>query len=588
MKTQKWEELDVRLSNPVLKTLKQLRFLDMTPVQAACIPLLLNGKDVAAEAVTGSGKTLAFLVPLLEILQKRPEKWKTMEIGAIIISPTRELATQISEILGKFLEKIPSLKQVLLVGGVTLKEDAENLNRGVNIIVATPGRLEDILSNCNSINLSLCIKSLEFLVLDEADRLLDLGFSATLDSIFSYLPRLRRTGLFSATQTKELQQLIRAGLRNPAFIIVKEKSNVSTPVNLNNSYTIVQSEHKLSVMIDFIRSIGFKTKYMIFLSTCACVDYFSRVIQVLLPSINVLALHGKMKSKRYKVFDQFRHAENGILICTDVMARGIDISEINWVLQYDPPSTASSFVHRCGRTARIGNEGNALLFLLETEDAYVDFVKRNQKVELQQITTKPNKNTIEECLQCMRHLQQKDRLMFDKANRAFVSYVQSYSKHECNLILRLKDIDMGKLAMGFGLLRMPKMPELKGKDVTFFIGPEIDINAIPYANKQRELHRIEKLTEYKNTGVWSTNRRKQKQTESWSESKKRKLEKQEKRSKRKERKKLKQELSTTSNKKKRKQIKEEDLKELAKDIALIKKFKKKKISQEEFDAAFGV
>ncbi|KAL6420124.1 hypothetical protein ACFW04_014080 [Cataglyphis niger] len=589
MKSKNWEELDVRLSDPVLKTLKQLKFLDMTPVQAACIPLLLNGKDVAAEAVTGSGKTLAFLVPLLEILQKRPEKWKTMEIGAIIISPTRELATQISEILEKFLKNIPLLKQVLLVGGVTLKEDAENLKKGVNIIVATPGRLQDILSNYNSINLSLCIKSLEFLVLDEADRLLDLGFSATLDSILSYLPRLRRTGLFSATQTKELQQLIRAGLRNPALIVVKEKSNVSTPVNLNNSYTIVQPEYKLSVMIDFIRSIGFKTKYMIFLSTCACVDYFSRVIQALLPSINVLALHGKMKSKRYKVFDQFRHAENGILICTDVMARGIDISEINWVLQYDPPSTASSFVHRCGRTARIGNEGNALLFLLETEDAYVDFVKRNQKVELQQIKTKPNENTIEECLQCMRHLQQKDRLMFDKANRAFVSYVQSYSKHECNLILRLKDIDMGKLAMGFGLLKMLKMPELKGKDVSFFINPEIDINAISYANKQRELHRIEKLTEYQNTGVWSTNhKRKQKQTESWSESKKRKLERQEKRSKRKEKKKLKQGLSTTSNKKKRKNIKEEDLKELAKDIALIKKFKKKKISQEEFDAAFGI
>lgn len=589
MKTEKWEELDVRLSDPVLKTLRQLRFLDMTPVQAACIPLLLSGKDVAAEAVTGSGKTLAFLVPLLEILQKRPDKWKTIEVGAIIISPTRELATQISEILEKFLEKIPSLKQVLLVGGVTLKEDAENLKKGVNIIVATPGRLEDILSNCSSINLNLCIKSLEFLVLDEADRLLDLGFSATLDSILSHLPRLRRTGLFSATQTKELQQLIRAGLRNPALVVVKEKSNISTPVNLNNSYTIVQPEHKLSIMIDFIRSIGFKTKYMIFLSTCACVDYFSRVIQVLLPSINVLALHGKMKSKRYKIFDQFRQAENGILICTDVMARGIDISEINWVLQYDPPSTASSFVHRCGRTARIGNEGNALLFLLETEDAYVDFVKRNQKVELQQIKTKPNVNITEECLQCMRHLQQKDRLMFDKANRAFVSYIQSYSKHECNLILRLKDIDMGKLAMGFGLLKMPKMPELKGKDVSFFVSPEIDINAIPYANKQRELHRIEKLTKYQNTGIWSTNhKRKRKQTESWSESKKRKLERQEKRNKRKEKKKSKQEVSTASSKKKRKQIKEEDLEELAKDIALIKKFKKKKISQEEFDAAFGV
>lgn len=219
-----------------------------------------------------------------------------------------------------------------------------------------------------------------------------------------------------------------------------------------------------------------------------------------------------------------------------------------------------------------------MLFLLETEDTYVDFVKRNQKVELHQIKRKPNVSIIEECLQCMRHLQQEDRLMFDKANRAFVSYIQSYSKHECNLILRLKDIDMGKLAMGFGLLKMPKMPELKGKDVSFFVSSEIDINAISYANKQRELHRIKKLTEYQNTGIWSTNhKRKRKQTESWSESKKRKLEKQEKRNKRKEKKKLNQGVSIAPNKKKRRQIKEEDLEELAKDIALIKKFKKKKV-----------
>ncbi|XP_011150311.1 probable ATP-dependent RNA helicase DDX55 homolog isoform X2 [Harpegnathos saltator] len=512
-----------------------------------------------------------------------------MEIGAIIISPTRELATQISEILEKFLKRIPLLKQVLLVGGVTLQEDAEKLKKGVNIIVATPGRLEDILSNCTSIRLSSCVKSLELLILDEADRLLDLGFSTSLDSILSYLPRLRRTGLFSATQTKELQQLIRAGLRNPALIVVKEKSNISTPVNLSNNYIIVQPEHKLSVMIDFIHSKGFDMKYMIFLSTCACVDYFSQIIRTLLPSINVSALHGKMKSKRYKIFDQFRNAQSGILICTDVMARGIDISEVNWVLQYDPPSTASSFVHRCGRTARIGNEGNALLFLLETEDAYVDFIKRNQKVELHKIERETSEDTVKECLKCMRDLQQKDRLIFDKANRAFVSYVQAYSKHECNLILRLKDIDLGKLAMGFGLLRMPRMPELKGKDVSSFVGPEIDVNTIAYANKQRESHRIEKLTKYQNTGVWPSNhKRKQKQTESWSETKKRKLEKQEKRSKRKEKKKLKQQLSTASGKKRKKQINEEDLEELAKDIALMKKFKKRKITKEEFDTAFGI
>lgn len=223
------------------------------------------------------------------------------------------------------------------------------------------------------------------------------------------------------------------------------------------------------------------------------------------------------------------------------------------------------------------------MFLLETEDAYVDFIKRNQKVELYRIEIEPSEETVKECLNSMRKLQQKDRLTFDKANRAFVSYVQAYSKHECNLILRLKDIDLGQLAMGFGLLRMPKMPELKGKDVSSFVGPEIDVNTIAYANKQRESHRIEKLTKYRNTGVWPSNhKRRQKQTESWSEAKKRKLEKQEKRSKRKEKKKLKQQLSTVSSKKRKKRINKEDLEELAKDIALIKKFKKKKVTHISF------
>lgn len=220
-----------------------------------------------------------------------------------------------------------------------------------------------------------------------------------------------------------------------------------------------------------------------------------------------------------------------------------------------------------------------MLFLLETEDAYVDFIKRNQKVELHRIDIEPSKNTVEESLRCMRNLQQKDRLIFDKANRAFVSYVQAYSKHECNLILRLKDIDLGKLAMGFGLLKMPKMPELKGKDVSSFVGLEIDINTIAYVNKQRESHRIEKLTKYQSTGIWPSNhKQRRKQTEAWLETKERKLEKQEKRNKRKEKKKLKQQFSTGSGKKKRKRINEEDLEELAKDIALMKKLKKKKVT----------
>ncbi|CAK9819765.1 Probable ATP-dependent RNA helicase DDX55 homolog [Anthophora plagiata] len=588
MKTQNWTELEVPLSNPVLKTIEELKFSHMTPVQAASIPLLLKGKDVAAEAVTGSGKTIAFLVPLLEILQKRKEKWKPTEVGAIIISPTRELAVQINEVLQRFLDNIPDLKQVLLVGGTTTTEDAEKLKAGANIIVATPGRLEDIFSNSKSINMAMRVKSLEILILDEADRLLDLGFSTTLNTILSYLPRLRRTGLFSATQTKELQQLIRAGLRNPALVTVKEKANISTPSNLKNNYVIVSAEYKLPIMLDFIEHEGVNKKYMIFLSTCACVDYFSHVIQTLLPSVPVFAIHGKMKNKRYKVFNEFRQIKSGILICTDVMARGIDISEVDWVLQYDPPCSASSFVHRCGRTARIGNEGNALLILLETEDAYVDFIKRNQKVDLEEIILEPSMISYEKCLKCMKDLQKHDRLLFDKANRAFVSYVQAYNKHECNLILRLKDIDLGKLATSFGLLRMPRMPEVKGRDVSSFEPENIDINSISYLNKQKEKSRLEKLKIFKDSGIWpKAQKRKRRQTEPWSEAKKKKLEKQENRQKRKE-KKLKQKVPINSTKKKKRKINEQDIEELAKDIALIKKLRKKKISQEEFDAAFGI
>uniref|UniRef100_A0A1B0D550 ATP-dependent RNA helicase n=1 Tax=Phlebotomus papatasi TaxID=29031 RepID=A0A1B0D550_PHLPP len=207
----------------------------MTPVQAATIPLLMSCKDVAAEAVTGSGKTLAFIVPLLEILLKhqRESPWKKTEIGAIVISPTRELATQTSIVLKSFLEH-PDLSiftQKLLVGGNSVEEDINSLrNRGALVLICTPGRLEDLLERKGQLNLAARVKSLEILILDEADRLLDLGFTATINTILSYLPRQRRTGLFSATQTKEVMDLMRAGLRNPVVVSVREKASFSCRV----------------------------------------------------------------------------------------------------------------------------------------------------------------------------------------------------------------------------------------------------------------------------------------------------------------------------------------------------------------------
>ncbi|XP_014213524.1 probable ATP-dependent RNA helicase DDX55 homolog [Copidosoma floridanum] len=588
MKFNKWEDLAIELSDAVLKTLKELKFDSMTPVQAASIPLLLTGRDVAAEAVTGSGKTLAFVIPMLELMQKREEKWKKFEIGGVIISPTRELATQISKVLGQFLSNIPTLKQVLLVGGNAIKEDVDKIREGANIIVATPGRLEDLLTNCKEINLTTAVKSLELLVLDEADRLLDLGFSTTINTILGFLPRLRRTGLFSATQTKEVKQLIRAGLRNPECVTIKETENVSTPSTLNNYYSIVDPDKKIAFIINLIKQKGTKYKYMIFFSTCACVDYFSDVIKTMLTATKVLALHGKMKSKRHKIFDEFHALESGILICTDVMARGIDIPEVDWVIQFDAPATASSFVHRCGRTARIGNEGNALLLLSEMEDAYIDFLKRNQKVDLQQLKMDLNQNFVEKCLKCMRKLQQNDRLVFDKANRAVVSHVQAYQKHECNLILRLKDMDLGQLFMGFGLLKAPRMPEAKGRDLSSFEGVDIDVNALAYKNKQRETARLQKLSEYQKTGVWPTReKKKMKENEAWSVAKGMRQERKDRKTRRKSKQSKRME-SGAGKRKRQNKLSEEEVQELANDIALLKKYKKKKISEEDFEEAFGI
>lgn len=191
----------------------------------------------------------------------------------------------------------------------------------------------------------------------------------------------------------------------------------------------------------------------------------------------VLSIHGKLKQKRNKIMEKFRKLESGLLMCTDVMARGIDIPDVNWVIQYDPPKSAESFVHRCGRTARIGNIGTALVFLLPAEETYVKFIEINQKVYLRPLIKKDDVNNY---LPKLQNLALKDRAIFEKGARAYVSFVQSYIKHECSMIFRVKLLDFGKLATGFGLLKIPKMPELKGKVLENFQPTEVELSEIPY------------------------------------------------------------------------------------------------------------
>ncbi|XP_034112992.1 probable ATP-dependent RNA helicase DDX55 homolog [Drosophila albomicans] len=605
MSRKTWNSLDKPpLSEPVLEVVQSFGFELMTPVQTAAIPLLLARKDVSAEAVTGSGKTLAFLVPLLEILQRRHKEtpWGAKEIGALIISPTRELARQISEVLAQFLEheELEHLNQQLIVGGNSIEEDIVNIRQQTPcILVCTPGRLEDLFQRKgDDLNLAARVKSLEFLVLDEADRLLDLGFKTSVNNILGYLPRQRRTGLFSATQTTEVTDLIRAGLRNPVLVSVKEKASVNTPARLQNFYKIVEPEQKFLTLLQFLRSPTSNAgKVMVFFPTCACVEYWAEVLPPLLPGRCVLGIHGKMKSKRANVVERFRNTAQSVLLCTDVLARGLDVPEIEWVVQWDPPSNASSFVHRVGRTARQGNEGNALVFLLPSEDAYVKFLKLNQKVELSEleeecgeVSTTLLQSTVEQ----LHQLQAADKGIYDKGMRAFVSHVRAYTKHECSAILRLKDLDLGKMATAYGLLQLPRMPELKNYQGDGFIAPsfEVDLTKMSYKNVQKEQVRKQKLQTYGETGAWPGRQKPHmKRTESWDQTKKAKLDAKSKKELRKAKKerKRKAEAGEAGNKRKRKQqFTQEDLDELATDIRLFKRLKKKKITEDDYNKAMGI
>lgn len=567
-----WETLPVPLHPRVLGVLRDLGFPYMTPVQSAAIPLFLRNKDVAAEAVTGSGKTLAFVIPILEILLRREEKLKKSQVGAIIITPTRELAIQIDEVLSHFTRPFPQFSQILWIGGRNPGEDVARFKQqGGNIVVATPGRLEDMFRRqAEGLDLASCVKSLDVLVLDEADRLLDMGFEASINTILEFLPKQRRTGLFSATQTQEVESLVRAGLRNPVRVSVREKgvaasSTQKTPSRLENYYMVCKADEKFNQLVHFLRNRK-QEKHLVFFSTCACVEYYGKALEALVKGTEVMCIHGKMKHKRDKIFTGFRGLQSGILVCTDVMARGVDIPEVDWVLQYDPPSNASAFVHRCGRTARIGHAGSALVFLLPMEESYVSFLAINQKCPLQEMSLQESAADV---LPRLRARALADRAVFEKGVRAFVSHVQAYAKHECSLIFRLKDLDFAALARGFALLRMPKMPELRGKQFPDFVPVDINTDTIPFKDKVREKQRQKLLEQQRKEKTENERRRKFIKNKAWS--------------KQKAKKEKKKKMNEKRKREEGSDIEDEDMEELLNDTRLLKKFKKGKITEEEFE-----
>jgi ATP-dependent RNA helicase DDX55/SPB4 len=460
-------------------------------------------------------------------------------VGAIIISPTRELATQIHTVLCSLLKfHAPSaaslepededsdmedadappkptfpagtlkvVPQLLLGGSVTPAQDLSAfLKKQTNVLIGTPGRLLELLSSRHV----HCSSSFDALVMDEADRLLDLGFKDDLQKILSRLPKQRRTGLFSASVSEAVDQLIRVGLRNPVRIAVKVKARAAengeivdkrTPASLQMAYVVVPPSHKLPAIKKILSEVQPQPQKTIFyLATCFAVDYFQHVLPEVLKGHTIVPLHGKHPDKvRRKNFAKFVDSVTpSILLTTDVAARGLDIPAVDLVIQLDPPSDPKAFIHRCGRAGRAGRKGLAVTFLTPgLEEDYVEFLRVRQ-TPVTPLTTPSisvTKEDIDHVTNTIRKVAKSDRAIYDKAQRGFVSWVRAYSKHTASSIFRVEDLDWAELGAAWGLLRLPRMPETKKWEGDKSLGVTMDFDAFAYKDKVREQQRQTEVAE---------------------------------------------------------------------------------------------
>lgn len=523
-----WEALTPALSEWILEAVSSMGFARMTPVQASTIPLFVGNKDVVVEAVTGSGKTLAFLIPVIEKLLRLEEPIKKHHVGAIIISPTRELASQIHSVLVQLLgfhgpsaallrppdddeetlqELDPKALRIvsqLLLGGsttTTAQDLSTFLKTSPNLLIATPGRLLELLSSPHA---HCPQSSFEVMVLDEADRLLDLGFKDDLQKILQRLPKQRRTGLFSASVSEAVDQLIRVGLRNPVRISVKVKSTSGavdkrTPASLQLRYLLMPPTHKLPALRQLLEKLEpTPQKTIVYIATCYSVEYFQHILPTLLPDFTIVPLHGKQQpTVRRKNFTKFVDSLTPtILLTTDVAARGLDIPQVDLVVQLDPPTDPKAFIHRCGRAGRAGRKGLAVTMVTPGgEEDYIHFLSvRQTPVEpLAEPEIAISEGQAEDIREKIREIVLQDRALHDKAQRGFVSWVRAYSKHQASSIFRVKDLAWEELGKAWGLLKMPVMPELKMWEGDKSLGINVDWEEYGYKDKVREKQRREQL-----------------------------------------------------------------------------------------------
>lgn len=364
---------DLHLSAPLLKAVSEEGYTHPTPVQEKAIPAILQGRDILAGAQTGTGKTAGFTLPILELLSKQPRIKGKNPIRVLILTPTRELAAQVGESVKTYGKYLP-FKSTVIFGGVGINPQIQALRNGVDILIATPGRLLDHVSQG-----TLDLKHIDIFVLDEADRMLDMGFIKDIRRVISILPAKRQNLLFSATYSDDIKKLCESILRNPAIVEVARRNTSSELVN--QRVIIVDCKRKTALLGELIKKHRWE-QILVFTRTKhhanKVSDYLNKI------GISASAIHGnKSQGARTKALSDFKAGSITVLAATDIAARGLDIDQLPHVINLELPNISEDYVHRIGRTGRAGNNGEAISLVCVDEFEYLKGIEKliNKKFE---------------------------------------------------------------------------------------------------------------------------------------------------------------------------------------------------------------
>jgi len=529
---------ELNLNSHLVQNLKHHGITTLTNIQSKALPVIMGGKDALIKSQTGSGKTLTYAIPILQQLSEQvPRVSRTDGCYALVVVPTRELAVQTFEWFQKLCRAFVWIVPGILIGGEDKKSEKARLRKGVNVLVTTPGRLIDHIQKTESLKLD----KVKWVILDEADRMLELGYERDVQTVLNALQEKnqlkRQSVLLSATLTTGIQQLSEVSLRHPTFVDAADTPSDPTddnsrslviPENLTQTFLLVPAKLRLVALGAFMFwkcQMGRGKKMLVFLATQDMVDFYTEALEIVFAgakedeeepgdeeeedelteeaklvlgadrldkkppddnpampgldsSIKLLKLHGNMGQKeRVNVFQEFRAADSGVLMCTDVAARGLDLPQVDWIVQFTAPISTSDYVHRVGRTARIGAKGSSVLFLLPSESGFVKQLEQEEfslaEITLDRVLIKLCKSgitssnsglparTMEEAATNLQmrieNALVRSKKLHQLASQAYVSFVRSYASYpkEIRNVFCFKDLHLGHCAKSFALRDPP-------------------------------------------------------------------------------------------------------------------------------------